>query len=95
MVARQHECKHLTNSGTLTDVRLSSDFITGFCGETEAEHEDTVDLMRRVRYDMAFMFAYSMREVSEGTWPSEQLMSTWVRQSTSLGQADIKCGAYS
>ncbi|KAF9581735.1 CDK5 regulatory subunit associated protein 1 [Lunasporangiospora selenospora] len=43
-------------------VALSSDFITGFCGENEADHEDTMDLMRRVEYEMAYMFMYSRRE---------------------------------
>ncbi|KAG0054812.1 CDK5 regulatory subunit associated protein 1 [Gryganskiella cystojenkinii] len=43
-------------------VALSSDFITGFCGETEADHLDTMDLMRRVEYEMAYMFMYSRRE---------------------------------
>ena len=47
---------------TLPAVTLSSDFISGLCGETEAEHEDTVSLMRSVRYDNAFMFAYSERD---------------------------------
>jgi MiaB/RimO family radical SAM methylthiotransferase len=41
---------------------LSSDFISGFCGETEEDHEQTLSLMRQVRYDKAYMFAYSMRE---------------------------------
>jgi MiaB/RimO family radical SAM methylthiotransferase len=45
----------------IPDVAISSDFITGFCGETEDEHQDTLSLMERVRYDQAFMFAYSMR----------------------------------
>lgn len=35
---------------------------TGFCGETEEEHRDTLTLMKAVVYDMAYMFAYSMRE---------------------------------
>ena len=43
------------------DVGLSSDFIAGFCGETEEEHADTVSLLEQVRYDQAFMFAYSVR----------------------------------
>ncbi|GMH93830.1 hypothetical protein TrST_g2592 [Triparma strigata] len=42
-------------------VAISSDFITGFCGETEEEHCETLQLMERVRYDQAFMFKYSMR----------------------------------
>lgn len=46
----------------IPDVWISSDFITGFCGETETEHKDTVSLMEQVKYDTAFMFAYSMRE---------------------------------
>lgn len=45
------------------DVSLSSDFIAGFCGETEEEHRDTISLMENVKFDMAYMFAYSMRKV--------------------------------
>ncbi|XP_005185687.2 CDK5RAP1-like protein [Musca domestica] len=43
-------------------VGLSSDFICGFCGETEDEFQDTVTLIEKVRYNVAFLFAYSMRE---------------------------------
>ena len=46
------------------DVSLSSDFIVGFCGETDEQHRDTLSLMEIVRYDMAYVFAYSMRKVS-------------------------------
>ncbi|KAJ2452977.1 hypothetical protein EV183_002562 [Coemansia sp. RSA 2336] len=46
----------------IPDVTFSTDVIAGFCGETEAEHQDTVSVMRTVGFDMAFMFAYSMRE---------------------------------
>ena len=35
--------------------------ITGFCGETEEDHKDTLDLMNYVKYDFGFMFAYSER----------------------------------
>jgi len=46
----------------IPDVGLSSDFISGFCGETEDDHADTLSLVRAVGYDMAYMFSYSMRE---------------------------------
>lgn len=45
----------------IPDVAITSDFIAGFCGETEEEHQDTLSLMKKVQYDQAFMFAYSMR----------------------------------
>ena len=46
----------------IPEVALSSDFISGFVGETVEDHEQTVDLIRSVGYDMAYMYAYSMRE---------------------------------
>lgn len=49
----------------LPDVSLSSDFICGFCGETDEEFADTLTLIDEVKYNVAYLFAYSMREVSE------------------------------
>ncbi|XP_064594483.1 mitochondrial tRNA methylthiotransferase CDK5RAP1-like [Liolophura sinensis] len=46
----------------LPDVALSSDFIAGFCGETEEAHQDTLSLMRQVQYNFVFCFPYSMRQ---------------------------------
>jgi tRNA-2-methylthio-N6-dimethylallyladenosine synthase len=40
---------------------LSTDIITGFCGETEADHAETLSLMEQVGFDHAYMFAYSER----------------------------------
>ncbi|MCC6839502.1 MAG: tRNA (N6-isopentenyl adenosine(37)-C2)-methylthiotransferase MiaB [Flavobacteriales bacterium] len=45
----------------MPDCAISTDIIAGFCGETEADHRDTLDLMAQVGYDMAFMFKYSER----------------------------------
>jgi tRNA-2-methylthio-N6-dimethylallyladenosine synthase len=40
---------------------LSADIITGFCTETEEDHQETLSLMRYARYDMSYMFFYSER----------------------------------
>ncbi len=45
----------------MPDCAISTDVITGFCGETESEHQDTLSLMAEVKYEMAFMFKYSER----------------------------------
>ena len=42
-------------------VTFSSDFIVGFPGETEADFEDTLELVRAVKYDQLFSFKYSER----------------------------------
>ncbi|XP_038658996.1 CDK5 regulatory subunit-associated protein 1 [Scyliorhinus canicula] len=43
-------------------VSLSSDFIAGFCEETEDDHLQTISLLRQVRYNVGYLFAYSMRK---------------------------------
>ncbi len=43
------------------DIALSSDFIVGYPGESDADFEDTLDLVRRVGFDSAFCFKYSPR----------------------------------
>ncbi|MDA8193345.1 MAG: tRNA (N6-isopentenyl adenosine(37)-C2)-methylthiotransferase MiaB [Thermaerobacter sp.] len=46
----------------VADVSLTTDIIVGFPGETEQEFEETLRLVREVRYDAAFTFLYSPRE---------------------------------
>jgi tRNA-2-methylthio-N6-dimethylallyladenosine synthase len=48
----------------IPDIALSTDLLTGFCGETEADHDATLALMRELRFDSAFMFAYSERDLT-------------------------------
>ncbi len=45
----------------LPDCGLSADIITGFCTETEEDHQDTLDLMRKAGYDYGYMYYYSER----------------------------------
>lgn len=46
----------------IPDCSLSTDILSGFCGETEQDHQDTLSIMKEVGYSSAFMFRYSVRE---------------------------------
>ena len=48
----------------MPQIALSTDILTGFSGETEQDHQQTLDLMRELRFDSAFMFAYSERDLT-------------------------------
>ncbi|MBO4403634.1 MAG: tRNA (N6-isopentenyl adenosine(37)-C2)-methylthiotransferase MiaB [Bacteroidales bacterium] len=54
----------------LPEATLSTDLISGFCGETQQDHEATLSLMREARFDYAFMFKYSERS---GTYAARHL----------------------
>jgi tRNA-2-methylthio-N6-dimethylallyladenosine synthase len=45
----------------IPECAISTDMITGFCTETEEEHQDTLGIMDYVHYDFAYMFMYSER----------------------------------
>ncbi len=45
----------------LPSCSITTDVIAGFCSETEEDHQATLDMFRKVRYDSAFMFKFSMR----------------------------------
>lgn len=45
----------------IPECAISTDVITGFCTETEEDHQDTLSMMDYVTYDYAYMFAYSER----------------------------------
>lgn len=54
----------------LPEATISTDLISGFCGETPQDHEATLSLMREARFDYAFMFKYSERS---GTYAAKHL----------------------
>jgi tRNA-2-methylthio-N6-dimethylallyladenosine synthase len=54
----------------LPDCGLSTDIFTGFCNETEEDHQQTLSLMEIVKFDMAFMFKYSERP---GTYAAKMM----------------------
>ena len=54
----------------MPDCSITTDVIAGFCGETLEDHEATLELFRRVRYDYAYMFKYSQRE---GTYAAKHM----------------------
>ena len=54
----------------IPDCGLSTDIFVGYCSETEEDHQLSLQLMREVQYDSAFMFKYSERP---GTYASKHL----------------------
>ena len=54
----------------MPDIAVTSDIIVGFPGETDADFEDTLAMLRRVRFDMLYSFIYSPRK---GTPAAEML----------------------
>lgn len=45
----------------IPDCAITTDIITGFCDETDAEHRDTMTIMEEVKWDFAYMYKYSER----------------------------------
>lgn len=65
----------------IPDIALSTDIIVGFPGETDAEFEETLDLMRSVRFDDAYTYKYSSRDGTPATrLPASDFLPESVRQ---------------
>jgi tRNA-2-methylthio-N6-dimethylallyladenosine synthase len=66
---------------SIPGLALSTDIIVAFPGETEAEYEATLDLVRSVRYDDAYLYKYSPRDGTPATrLPAEQFLAPAVAQ---------------
>ena len=55
---------------SIPDVTITTDFIVGFCGETDAEFENSYDLFQEVGFDMSFTSRYSPRT---GTYSARRM----------------------
>lgn len=65
----------------IPDIALSTDIIVAFPGETDAEFQDTLELMRTVRFDDAFTYKYSLRDGTPATrFPEEEFIDPDVAQ---------------
>jgi tRNA-2-methylthio-N6-dimethylallyladenosine synthase len=65
----------------IPDIALSTDVIVAFPGETDEEYEATLDLMREVRFDDAFLYRYSPRDGTPATrLPAAQFVDAAVGQ---------------
>ncbi|MCA9194941.1 MAG: tRNA (N6-isopentenyl adenosine(37)-C2)-methylthiotransferase MiaB [Planctomycetales bacterium] len=64
-VAEYDEMMHRIRT-ILPDAAVSSDFIVGFCGESDNDFEQTVELVERCRFKNSFIFQYSVRPGTKG-----------------------------
>jgi tRNA-2-methylthio-N6-dimethylallyladenosine synthase len=62
----------------IPDLAITTDIIVGFPGETEADIEDTLDVIRQVRFDNAFTFIYSKRSGTPAAGYDDQVSEEFV-----------------
>lgn len=62
------------------DIAITTDIIVGFPGETEEDFEETLDVVRRVRYDSAFTFIYSKRTGTPAASMEDQVPEDVVKE---------------
>ena len=77
----------------MPDISLSTDIIVGFPGETEEDFEDTMDVVRKVKYDSAFTFIYSKRSGTPAAAMEEQIPEEVVKERFDRLLAEVQSGA--
>ena len=58
---------------TMPEITITTDIIVGFPGESEKDHQETLDLCQRVRFDNAFTFLYSPRPGTRAAKRADQV----------------------
>ena len=58
---------------TIPNLTLSTDIIVGFPGETDEEFEDTLDVVKKVKFEQVYMFIYSRRVGTPGDKMDNQI----------------------
>ena len=75
---RRYDKEHYLNlvekiKKTMPDISLTTDIIVGFPGETEEDFLETMDVVKKVKYDSAFTFIYSKRSGTPAAEMDEQI----------------------
>ena len=64
----------------IPDVAITTDIIVGFPGETDADIDETIDVVKKARYDNAFTFIYSKRTGTPAAGMPDQVPEETVRR---------------
>lgn len=74
----------------LPGAAVSSDFIVGFCGETEEQFQETVAMVKRCRFKNSFIFQYSVRPGTKGAEILEDDIPEEVKHRRNLDLLDVQ-----
>lgn len=73
------------------DISLTTDIIVGFPGETEEDFLETMDVVKKVRYDSAFTFIYSKRTGTPAATMDDQIPADVVKDRFDRLLAEVQC----